>query len=350
MGGGSSSYASTSVTTKAVATVMAKSIQNCQGNTMQQQVVKIIGDGNIVKGVRMVQSLKISGDCVLGDQNVSETQQKVADEIKQKSDAQSVSVLGALGSSSSQTSAQILSEVKSVITRETIQNIVNNFNQQQEIYINGNSNIVEDITMEQTIDALISGCMQAVSQIKSVQDLSTKTDQTSSATQTNFISDIVDSVGSIFSTMATSTTIVFGLIILVVGALIYSGKLSPLSLMGAGALLGSNSSPDSQQQQEYEEQQRQYDADMKAYNEQQSQYRQAHAVALGATPAPDVTLNMSPAEASSIQAQTSQMATLVYDSDGDDADNVSDGRRVISRMIPTYADGEQDLNGLDAGM
>jgi hypothetical protein len=218
MGGGSSSMNASETFTKNVAEAMSESIQNCSGKTIIDMNVAIIGSGNVVKGLRLVQGMQLSTNCHTDDKNVAATQQAVENAIKQNAEAQGVALLGALGSSSSSNSTKIHNEVIAKINRKTIQNIINDYNLTMNFYLNGNSNIVEDVTMEQTAKVLQDNCLSAISQLSSVQEVKNEIDQKSKSTQTNPISEIISAIGSIFTSLGMIWMVI---IIVVIGAGVY---------------------------------------------------------------------------------------------------------------------------------
>ena len=236
--GGSTSRTSTDIYTQNVVEALSKSIQNCQSNTVINQQVIIKGNYNVVKKIRLVQGMKLSAQCAMDDKNIAAAQQAVENAIKQQSEAQNVALLGGLSKSSSETDLKIHNEVRAKISRETVQNIINNFNATQEFYLDGNSNIVEDVSMEQSMEALFDGCLQAVSQISAVQDIKTKADQTSKATQTNPISEIIGSIGKILTSIGGIYAVVLIVVICVGGGVaivvIKNGGLD--TLLGFGGL------------------------------------------------------------------------------------------------------------------
>ncbi len=240
--GGSSSKSTTDIYTSNVVEALSKSIQNCQSNTVINQQVVIKGNYNVVKKVRMVQGMKLAVSCALDDKNIAAAQQAVENAVKQQTEAQNVALLGALSSSDSDTDLKIRNEVKATITRETVQNIINNFNATQEFYLDGNSNIVEDISMEQSMEALFDGCLSALSQMSTVQDIQNKADQATKATQTNPISEIIGAIGSIFTSLGSMWTIIVIVAIVVGGYIVINGGF-------IGTLIGSADTPPGQPQQ-----------------------------------------------------------------------------------------------------
>lgn len=204
--GGATSKNSIKSATKTVVEAMAKSIQNCKGNTVINQRVAITGNYNVVSGVRLVQGMKLSSACGLESSNIMNTQQAVANAIKQAADSQSVAVMGALGNSNANNLSDILNEVKTKITSETIQNIINNFNATQEFFLNGNNNIVNDISMEQSMQILYDNCLSALTKLDSIQKIENATDQQATSKQTNPIAEIVDSVGNVVAEIGSIFT------------------------------------------------------------------------------------------------------------------------------------------------
>ena len=239
MGGGSSSQTSTDVYTSNIVNAMSKTIQNCSGNTVINQQVIIRGNYNVVKNIRLVQGMKLSTSCALDDKNIAAAQQAVENAIKQQSEAQNVALLGALSNSSSRDATTIHNEVQSTINRETVQNIINNLNATQEFYLNGNSNIVEDISMEQSMQVLFDNCLAALSQISAVQDITNNADLISKATQTNPISEIINAIGSIITSLGSMWTIIAVVALVVGGYIVIQGGF-------IGTLLGDDSTPNPQ--------------------------------------------------------------------------------------------------------
>ncbi len=245
--GGSSAKSSTDIYTQNIVEALSKSIQNCTSKTVIAQKVVIKGNYNVVKKVRMVQGMKLSTSCAMDDKNVAAAQQAVENQIKQQTEAQNVALMGALSKSESDTDLKIHNEVKSKINRETIQNIINTFNLTQDFYLDGNSNIVEDISMEQSMEALADSCLQALSQLSTVQDIMTRADQISKASQTNPVSEIIGAIGGIVSTITSSissiVTSLGGIWMIIVVVALGVGGYVIVQGGGIGALMGTLNGP-----------------------------------------------------------------------------------------------------------
>lgn len=242
-GGGSKATTINNVSTRAAIKLVADNIVNCTSNTYIPQTFTISGNYNAVSGVKMIQAVKFSDDCSQDAKNISELQQAVSTALKAAADSQSVSVLGALGSSRAEVSNYIDNEVSQTITQRNISNIVKNTNAVQEFTISGNNNIVSDITMEQTADFAFKGAQSVLNQMKSIQTIENAASGGASAKQTNFISDIVDSIFSGLSDLANAWVI---LVIAVIGIGAYVVISSPelLDYTPLGAIAAMNRAED----------------------------------------------------------------------------------------------------------
>jgi hypothetical protein len=177
-----------------VVEAMSKAIMNCQGNSMVNQKFILSGSYNVLKSFKMVQNFKLSSTCTNNAQNMADIKNAVTNAIEQASSSQNVSVLGALGNSDSDSNTTISTEVETKITNETISNIINNSNAQQEVVISGSNNIIDSFDMSQTMSIVSENCLSALNSLSSFTELKNDAKQSSTATQTNFISDIVSSI------------------------------------------------------------------------------------------------------------------------------------------------------------
>lgn len=232
MGGGSSSESKTKVHTQNVVEQFAQSILNCSSKAQISQSVTIRGNYNVVKGVRLVQGLKLAFTCKQDETTETKMQQDIASSIKNNSAAQSDAVFGALGKSNSKTETEIFNEVRQTVTNQTVKDIISSFNATQDFFLDGNSNIVQDVTMEQSMQVLYDNCFAALSKVDSFQQMVQTSETSSTASQTNFVSQIVDSVGSILTGLGSMWMMIV-LVALAVGAyVVVQGG-------GLGAILGS---------------------------------------------------------------------------------------------------------------
>jgi hypothetical protein len=192
--GGASSTARTNVATKTVVEALTENIMNCHANSIVTQRFVVTGSFNVISGVKQVQHMVLSSSCWQSAENIAELQQSVSNALKQAARSQSVSVLGVLGKSDSEVDAFISNEVTQKITQRTVQNIVNSSNMMQEIVIEGDQNIVDNVSQEQTAKIVFDNAQEALNGLTSVQAIENAAEQESAATQTNFVAEIVDSV------------------------------------------------------------------------------------------------------------------------------------------------------------
>lgn len=214
---GSSSSTTTNIATKAAVDVVVKNIMNCTSNTTATQEIAITGNYNNTNGITQVQYMSLSGNCSQSAQNMQDLQQSVAAALQSAASSQSVSLLGVLGKSSSDINQSISNEVSQKLTSQTIQNIVNNTNAQQKLFITGNNNIVSNVSQTQTANILQNNVQNALNQMTSVQAIENAAKSTATSTQTNFVSDIIS---SIFSGL---TSLSFLYILVVIAAIIFLG-------------------------------------------------------------------------------------------------------------------------------
>ena len=215
MGGGSSTTQTTNIISRQIAESFVKNIMNCTSSNLVTQSFKIKGNGNIVTGVKMVQNFKLSSDCTQSAQNIAKIQQDLANSIDQVAKTQGVAIFGALGNTSTDQSTYIENEVRSKVTQETIQNIINQTNAQQEFGIEGNENIVKEFTMEQTMELLMSNAQDVINKLDSVQSIENQTKQKGETIQTNPISDIINSVfGGLSSLLDSWIMLILGLVLI----------------------------------------------------------------------------------------------------------------------------------------
>ena len=232
--GGSSSKSNTNVKTKLVVEAVSRNIMNCSSNATAVQRTVISGDFNVLDGVKQVFTMKLSANCVQDAKSVATLQQSVANAIKASAKAQSVTLTGALGSSSSEVNVSIDNEVRQSITQENITNIVNKVNLEQELVVSGNHNIIKNYSQELTSDLVYANSQKLVNTLKSVQTIENTTDTASEATQKSMIAGVVGAIGgvidSIFAGMNTMTMIF--LAALLIG--LYLGKDIIMGFLGIG--------------------------------------------------------------------------------------------------------------------
>jgi hypothetical protein len=246
MGGrGSKSTSKVAIDTSLAVQALARNVMSCTSQTAVSQLFQISGSYNIIKNTKQVQAIKFNSTCTQSAQNIADLQQTVANAISNAASATGSGVLSALGASQSEAETVIKQNVSQSITQETIQTIVNNSAAQQAIIISGNNNIVDNFDQSQTLDIVLKNCQDVINNLKSVQAMNNVADQTSSAVTTNPISDIIDSVGSIFEGFGWMGTIIL------VAAIIGFVLVGPKTI---AAFMGSDSNDSSEQPMNYQQQ------------------------------------------------------------------------------------------------
>jgi hypothetical protein len=246
--GGSSSKSDTNVKTKMVVESVTKNIMDCSSNSSFVMRTVVSGNYNTLENVKQVFTAKLSANCVQDAKSIAEIQQSVANAIKAAAKAQSVTLTGALGKSSSEVNVSIDNEVRQAITQENITNIVNRVNLEQELVVSGNYNIIKNFSQDLTVDLVFMNSQKLINTLKSVQLIENDTDTTSEATQKSVVAGVIGAVGglidSIFSGMNTSM-LIFLVFIVAMG---YIFKDSIMAFLGFGP------SPPPGQEQTYQDQ------------------------------------------------------------------------------------------------
>lgn len=178
--------------TRSAAELITKNIMECSGSQTVAQSVTVSGNYNVVK-VKQVMFMKLSAECTQDVQNIADMQTKITDDLMAQVKTQSQALIGALGRSDSDVRTKIEQDVKNTVTAENIQRIVNNVNMSQETTVSGDNNIVE-VTQEQAAELVTSASQELLNSMTTVQELSKSLKTTAETTQSNFISEIIDSV------------------------------------------------------------------------------------------------------------------------------------------------------------
>lgn len=193
--GGSSSKASTTITTELVSKAITRNISNCTSNQTLTQTIKVRGDGNIVKNVVQAQATKLSLDCAQDASNMTKMQQEVAAAIKQAAESQSVALLGVLGNSDSEVNTKIENLVKNDLTQETISNIILQTNLDQGIDVDGSYNLVQNVDQSQLSDMIAKNVQKVVNSMEGITKISNEVEQAAKSTQKNPISQMIRAWG-----------------------------------------------------------------------------------------------------------------------------------------------------------
>jgi hypothetical protein len=192
--------------------VLTRGIMNCQNTTQSMQIVNVDGSGNVLKNVRQVAKFDFNVNCMNNTENLSKLQNEIANSIVQSSAAVSPGLIGAANNTNSDVNTFIKQDIENNITTETVSNMLTSINSTQYVRIQGDKNIVNNISQEITMDIVTKAAQSLLMNLDSYNKSDSKGDQKSEATTTNFISEIIDSIssvlGSIFGGMAAAWLIV----------------------------------------------------------------------------------------------------------------------------------------------
>lgn len=233
-GSGSSAKSTATIDTSLAVNALARNVMSCASTNMVSQTFVVSGSNNIVQNTKQVQALQFNSSCAQSTQNIAELQQTITNAIQQAANAQSTAVLSVLGGSRSDVDTKISNDVKQNITQETIQNIVHTSAAQQSIIISGNNNIINNFDQSQTLSIVLNNCQNVINNLRSVQDINNALNSNSTATTTNPISEIVDSVFSGITSFGWMWVIIIVVAIAVGGYILVKG--GPMA-----AFLGSDS-------------------------------------------------------------------------------------------------------------
>lgn len=195
MGSGGSKTAA-SASTQSIVDVLTNSIMKCSGNSVLEQSFKIVGNYNTVSGVKQVQALNLSTQCANNTQNLTDLQQTLATAIQQAASAQSVALFGAANTQGATVRTQIQSDVEQHVNQTTLTVMIQKINVQQNMAIIGDHNIVKEFSQEQTASIVQSAAQEVLNKLTSVQEIQNAATAKAESTQTNPISEILDSVFS----------------------------------------------------------------------------------------------------------------------------------------------------------
>jgi hypothetical protein len=220
-GGGSKSTAEQKAITKTAADLITQNIMSCQGSQVVNQSVNVGGNFNQVR-VKQVSYMQVSANCTQNAQNMSDLQTSITDSIMSSVKAQSQALIGALGRSDSEVRNTIENDVKQTVTQKNIQTMVNNVNLSQSVAVGGDNNIV-DIDQQSTAKLVNNAAQELLNSMTVVQQLTKKMEATAETTQTNFISEIIESTFSGIAELAWIWAIVICVAIVFLGREVIKG-------------------------------------------------------------------------------------------------------------------------------
>jgi len=219
MGSGSSSQSKSEILTELVTNTLVQNILKCQRQTILQQQVDIIGNNNVISGVRMNQAYKLDATCFQDTQALADVRNDIAQTIQQAAESQSAGVLSVLGSSNSEVKSTIENRVKNDLTFENIQTAITQINAKQGISVVGDNNIVKNIDMSQFISIVEDNAQTVVNNMSIINDLKSSLDQEASATSKPLPTSLSELITGKTSSGSAGEGLDFNLIIIVLAIL-----------------------------------------------------------------------------------------------------------------------------------
>lgn len=225
--GGQQSKVSYDQLMSVITNVIATDIQNCASYIKAGQEIDVVGSGNIITDITMVQGVTIRSDCV--GKKVSDTslQNKVKLALDQYAKNVGLGGLSALDRMSSKTGVTLTTNIHNNITIKNVQNCVASIDASQKIKIKGGQNIVARVAMEQTLNQLKSCLSSSLNKTGLSDSLSAIAKQAAETETKNPIAQVLGTIGNaITSIPKTIIWVVFGFIVLVVAAILVSRYMS----------------------------------------------------------------------------------------------------------------------------
>lgn len=226
--GGSSSKASSKVVTDIITNIITNDMLTCAVYVQQTQSIDIKGSGNVLDGVGQYQSYEIDIDCLQDSNRINELQNEIANAVAQYAEATGVAVISALGASHSKVKSEIINRIKNTVNMSSIMNCATAINQSQKISVDGDRNILRNVTQEQ-FAKMVRSCVQNIaSKTTLVNQLDNEVDQESQATTEGPFDFITDAITDMFNSPVTMFFVFLVIIVAVIFAyLLLSGGDGP---------------------------------------------------------------------------------------------------------------------------
>lgn len=227
MGGNQSSRSHSSVFMKSLTDIAVTNLNECINKTAVEQNIKIVGNGNLVEGIKQVQTTNLSLTCDQDSNLITNLQNQLTAKLSQAAKDNDVALLNIAGKSSAQVEVDIKNDVSNFLKLENIQKIVNQVNTAQDFSIRGNNNIVRNVSQEQAMNMFAGALQKSLSKLDSVQKVDAAVNAKAETTVENPISQVVESVGNALSKVWSAISGPFVwlaiLLILVVAGYLISG-------------------------------------------------------------------------------------------------------------------------------
>ncbi len=228
-GGGSKQSTLNDVATSIASSVLAENLQSCVtvGDAVQEICVNGASGNVNISGNSMSLSLKINVNCQQSQQQITNIQNAITNQLSSEATQKNEALLGAFNSLAKEknfndTKSYIKSAVSNSVTSKMVNELLNKLAAKQSICVNdssGNININNN-KMALAMDAVASAAQSMLQDTQLATDLKAKSDVVASQVQANPISEAIDSVGGVIgqigSIISSTYSMLFGMVILVI--------------------------------------------------------------------------------------------------------------------------------------
>jgi len=175
--GGSESKTTTEVVNETVQSVLFETVQSCKGPLSQEQVISVKNCKNcLISGVSMKQMASIDVKCFQKSSKSADFQNKLQLALSQMAESQTSGF--AVSKSESENINRTVNKITQTVQDKVAQECVVSVAQRQAIMIDGSQNVViNDVTFNQTANAILECVQSSETLSRSVNDLSLQIDQ-----------------------------------------------------------------------------------------------------------------------------------------------------------------------------
>ena len=191
-------------------------VQSCETTTDQSQDLTVVNEGwKLFGSYRLEQQSEINAPCFSDTKKQIDLQNKIITAITQASSANSIALLGAFGSSTSEATANLTNIVRNQITMSNIQQSYSSIKQQQSAkFINKGVIGFEQAELVQGAKLFAAATLQEVDKAGIFNTISSYVDQKSTASQENPLEFIARAIGNVVN--GISSTMMWIVIIIAV--------------------------------------------------------------------------------------------------------------------------------------
>ncbi len=209
-GGGSKQVLQSDVVTGIMSSIASKNTQSCTNHAAASQIISVTDSSFVaVTGNTLRQRFTVSMSCTMDSSTLETLQNDIATAISQSGEQTTQAVLSAINSlvgekNKTSSLSSIRNQIKTDITKETMQLIETSLNANQGIIVEGANNVaITNNAQEQIVEQVISVMNKVFSQTALVTEIRNQENQSAKQDQRNPIADTVDSIGNAGSKLLT---------------------------------------------------------------------------------------------------------------------------------------------------